>query len=78
MFVSEVISAPVTGTEAGGQSTRVGVGLARAAVHRWNRHLSLLAWNRNLPRPAGCAHLPSRLWCRHSAVLTLRAGGLPK
>jgi hypothetical protein len=75
MFISESASMPATATPVGGAGTGVALRLARVFVIRWNRHRSLMPWNRNLERPACCAHLSSRAWCRHSAILTLRAGG---
>jgi hypothetical protein len=75
MFVSELSSTYVSATRAGGEGGGAALGLFRAMVVRWNRHRSLMAWNRNLIRLAGCARLSSRAWCRHSARLTLRAGG---
>ena len=74
MYFPQVISTPVSAARVGGQSKGAAVRFIGAVVNRWNRHRSLMAWNRNLPRPAGCTHLPVRLWCRHSALLTLRAG----
>jgi hypothetical protein len=75
MFVSELTSIPVAGLRGREKGEGASVRLIRAIVVRWNRHGSLMAWNRNLQRPACCSHLPSRVWCRHSALLTLRAGG---
>ena len=75
MFVSEVASTPFTSAPAGGKGKNSAFRLIGAVLGQWNRHRALLAWNRNLMRPACCAHLPSRVWCRHSALLTLRAGG---
>lgn len=75
MFISAPTSAPVPNSPAGGQGKKSAFRLIGAVVRRCYRHRALLAWNRNLARPACCTHLPSRVWCRHSAILTLRAGG---
>jgi hypothetical protein len=46
----------------------------RHLMWAWREQRRLLEWNRGLPRPAGCRQLPSRVWRRHSALLSLRAG----
>jgi hypothetical protein len=75
MSVSNVTSTPLAGVRMRKQNKGAAVRPMRSIVSRWSRHRSLIAWNWNLMRPACCAHLPSRVWYRHSAILTLRAGG---